>query len=70
MFIIYLCYMVSWYLLCYTIGSVSAEHGVGQQKSDLYMKYKSITEINVAYNLKQTMDPNCILNPNKVLKLR
>jgi FAD/FMN-containing dehydrogenase len=50
-------------------GSVSAEHGIGQQK----IKYLNRTQANECIDLmkmiKKSLDPNNILNPFKVLEI-
>lgn len=48
-------------------GSISAEHGIGVIKRD-YLKYsRSEEEIQLMRAIKQTLDPNNILNPGRVL---
>jgi FAD/FMN-containing dehydrogenase len=49
-------------------GSISAEHGIGQQKRDaLATVARSPEEMMVMRALKTAMDPTGILNPGKVL---
>ena len=48
-------------------GSISAEHGIGQLKRDLLPKFKDKAAMDVMRSIKQTLDPNGILNPGKVL---
>ncbi len=48
-------------------GSISAEHGIGQLKRDLLPKVKDKVAMEVMRAIKQTLDPNNILNPGKVL---
>ena len=48
-------------------GSVSAEHGVGQQKRSIMSAARSPAELLLMAALKRTVDPNGILNPGKVL---
>ena len=48
-------------------GSISAEHGIGQQKRDELIRYKSAVEIDLMRALKGTLDPGALLNPGKVL---
>ena len=48
-------------------GSFSAEHGIGMLKRDDLVHYKSDVEIDLMRQVKQTLDPNGILNPGKVL---
>jgi hypothetical protein len=49
------------------VGSISAEHGVGQQKAHLLPTVRSLSEVQVMRALKSTLDPKWILNPGKVL---
>ncbi|RZL95023.1 MAG: FAD-binding oxidoreductase [Variovorax sp.] len=48
-------------------GSISAEHGVGQLKVEELARYKSSQELKIMSLLKRSLDPQCILNPGKVL---
>ncbi|OWT68903.1 MULTISPECIES: FAD-binding oxidoreductase [unclassified Achromobacter] len=48
-------------------GSISAEHGVGQLRRDEMRHYKSETEFDLMMLLKQTIDPNQIMNPGKLI---
>lgn len=48
-------------------GSVAAEHGVGQLKRDLIARTKDPVELNLMRSIKQTLDPDNIMNPGKVL---
>ncbi len=48
-------------------GSVSAEHGIGVEKIRWLPHSKSRTEIGLMRTLKQSLDPNNILNPGRVL---
>lgn len=48
-------------------GSVSAEHGIGQQKPDFLHYSKSEEMIQTMGVIKRALDPNHILNPYKVL---
>ncbi len=48
-------------------GSISAEHGIGVQKRDQLVRYKSEAELDVMRALKHALDPKNILNPGKVL---
>lgn len=47
-------------------GSVSAEHGIGLEKKDYLSLSRSPEEIAVMKKIKQTLDPNNILNPGKI----
>jgi len=48
-------------------GSISAEHGVGQQKPAFLHYSKSHNMIQTMATIKKALDPNHILNPYKVL---
>jgi FAD/FMN-containing dehydrogenase len=48
-------------------GSISAEHGIGQQKRDELVRYKSATELELMRAVKAAFDPAGIFNPGKVL---
>jgi len=48
-------------------GSISAEHGVGQQKRDAIKLRKSAVEIELMQRVKDALDPQGIMNPGKVL---
>jgi FAD/FMN-containing dehydrogenase len=48
-------------------GSISAEHGIGQLKRDLLPEVKDKVALELMRALKNTFDPNNILNPGKVL---
>ncbi|AXF85622.1 putative FAD-linked oxidoreductase [Ephemeroptericola cinctiostellae] len=48
-------------------GSISAEHGIGLLKRDLMINIKSPVELMLMQQIKQTLDPLNIMNPNKVI---
>lgn len=48
-------------------GSISAEHGVGTLKRDLLPGVKDPVALDVMRAIKQTLDPQNILNPGKVI---
>lgn len=48
-------------------GSISAEHGIGQLKKKMLPLIKSTTEFNLMKQIKQTLDPNNIMNPGKII---
>jgi FAD/FMN-containing dehydrogenase len=48
-------------------GSISAEHGIGQQKRDELVRYKSPVELDLMRTVKAALDPAGIFNPGKVL---
>ncbi len=47
-------------------GSVSAEHGIGNEKKAWLSHCRSQSEISLMKSLKQTLDPNNILNPGVI----
>ena len=47
-------------------GSISAEHGIGQQKGDDLVRYKSVVELDLMRAVKAALDPSGILNPGKI----
>jgi FAD/FMN-containing dehydrogenase len=49
-------------------GSISAEHGIGQQKCDELVRYKSPVEIELMRTVKAALDPAHILNPGKIFR--
>jgi FAD/FMN-containing dehydrogenase len=48
-------------------GSISAEHGIGQQKRHLLPTVKTPLEMELMHKLKDLFDPRGILNPGKLL---
>lgn len=48
-------------------GSVSAEHGIGQLKTELLRQVKDPVALEMMEAIKAALDPNGILNPGKVL---
>ena len=48
-------------------GSISAEHGIGQQKRHLLPKVKAPLEMELMRKIKDLFDPRGILNPGKLL---
>lgn len=48
-------------------GSVSAEHGIGIEKLAWLPHSRSESDIELMHTLKRTLDPNNILNPERVL---
>jgi FAD/FMN-containing dehydrogenase len=48
-------------------GSISAEHGIGQQKRDELVRYKNPVELDLMRTVKAALDPSGIFNPGKVL---
>jgi len=49
-------------------GSISAEHGIGQQKRDELARYKSTVELELMRAVKHALDPSGILNPGKIFR--
>ncbi|VDM50902.1 unnamed protein product [Toxocara canis] len=47
-------------------GSISAEHGIGQERRT-YAKIGKGYEVELARQLKQQFDPKCILSPYKMI---
>jgi len=50
-------------------GSISAEHGIGQQKKSALLVSKPPGVIGLMRDMKRLLDPNCILNPGKVVDI-
>ena len=48
-------------------GSISAEHGIGVMKRESLSKIKDPASLALMKQIKQTLDPNGIMNPGKVL---
>jgi len=48
-------------------GSISAEHGIGQLKTDLLKSHKDPVALEMMRAIKQALDPNGVFNPGKVL---
>ena len=48
-------------------GSISAEHGIGQQKRAELVRYKSAVELELMHTVRAALDPAGIFNPGKVL---
>jgi FAD/FMN-containing dehydrogenase len=48
-------------------GSISAEHGLGQQKRDYIYYSKSASAVQLMLQMKKLLDPKSILNPYKTL---
>jgi FAD/FMN-containing dehydrogenase len=47
-------------------GSFSAEHGVGLFKRDELARFESPVALELMRQIKQTLDPNGIMNPGKL----
>ncbi len=48
-------------------GSISAEHGIGRMKRDLLPHAKGELAVELMRKIKESFDPNGILNPGKLL---
>lgn len=48
-------------------GSISAEHGVGLHKKKYLPRQKSELQLKMMTQIKDTLDPNRIMNPGKML---
>ena len=48
-------------------GSFSAEHGIGAEKVESLIKYGSPEKLRLMRDIKQTLDPEGIMNPGKVV---
>lgn len=48
-------------------GVGSGEHGVGLLKRPLFLEIKTDTELALMRGIKQVFDPDCILNPGKII---
>ena len=49
-------------------GSISAEHGIGQQKCDELVRYKSAVELDLMRAVKCALDPSGLFNPGKIFR--
>jgi FAD/FMN-containing dehydrogenase len=49
-------------------GSISAEHGIGYQKTHALHYSKDNASIALMKKIKNVFDPNGIMNPGKVLE--
>ena len=48
-------------------GSFSAEHGIGTEKREALSKYGDAGKIEMMKAIKRAIDPQNIMNPNKVI---
>jgi FAD/FMN-containing dehydrogenase len=48
-------------------GSFSAEHGIGQLKTDMMEAWRGGAELAVMRQIKTALDPKGLMNPGKVL---
>jgi FAD/FMN-containing dehydrogenase len=51
-------------------GSVSAEHGIGRMKVDDLERYGDPVKLSAMRAIKDVFDPNGIMNPGAVLRMR
>jgi FAD/FMN-containing dehydrogenase len=51
-------------------GSISAEHGVGSLKREKLEQHKSPVALGMMRAIKHALDPNNLMNPNRVLSIR
>jgi D-lactate dehydrogenase (cytochrome) len=51
-------------------GSISAEHGIGQLKTQELARYKHPVALSLMQTLKKALDPNGVMNPGKVIAAR
>lgn len=47
-------------------GTISAEHGLGQLKRDMILRYKSPLEMDMMRAVKHLFDPRGLMNPGKI----
>ena len=50
-------------------GSISAEHGIGSLKREKLAEHKSPVALALMRSIKQALDPDNRMNPNRVLKI-
>lgn len=55
--------------VCQYGGSISAEHGIGQLKVTELQRYKSPVALQMMRAIKQALDPQHLLNPNRILDI-
>lgn len=61
-------FMEKIYSKAYELGGLlSGEHGIGNGKKKYLAQFEGDTNIELMRNIKKAFDPNCILNPNKVI---
>ena len=51
-------------------GSISAEHGIGRMKIEELERYKSPLQITLMRHIKKALDPNAIMNPNIIFRIK
>ncbi len=50
-------------------GSISAEHGIGSLKLKSLPNYKDAVALSLMRSIKKSLDPDNIMNPNRVIEL-
>jgi FAD/FMN-containing dehydrogenase len=50
-------------------GSISAEHGIGSLKVKSLPNYKDPVALTLMRNIKKSLDPHHIMNPNRVVEI-
>ena len=50
-------------------GSISAEHGIGQEKLDELAHYASPVELATMKSIKAALDPKNLMNPGKIIRM-
>jgi glycolate oxidase len=53
----------------YLGGTITGEHGIGIKKRAILPKQVGETGINLMRSIKQTFDPNNVMNPGKILEV-
>lgn len=51
-------------------GQVSGEHGIGWEKQDYLLERLGDAQISLMQAVKLVFDPSCILNPQKIFKMK
>jgi len=51
-------------------GSFSAEHGIGQLKTDMLAQWRGGAELDLMQKIKRAIDPGDLMNPGKLLPAR
>lgn len=49
-------------------GSISAEHGIGSLKAEKLEHHKSPVALDLMRSIKKALDPNNLMNPNRVIR--
>ena len=51
-------------------GAISAEHGIGKEKKQYFLELEDPNKIALMRRIKAAFDPNGILNPGTLVRLR